>query len=401
VERLHYAGSGTPASPFARSKQQYPNFLLEKLKTLARRLLHCDGSPGEGSALMTQSSISKNTNSILADERFAIDSFDWLDPFDPHSLWPGGWMQTLSIKAMSPELRPDNYSGVVPFDVEGDQTPPDVLSGYYFPPPKDCKKPTVIVFHGMGGHALSGYMRSMAESLLDANYPVILWNNRGAGDSAAQCTRMHHPGYTDDVCLLMDHLQDQRPEWCGNGLAAIALSLGANLLLKYLAEQGNDSPLDAATCVSAPLDMQMTSQNLRRGANRVFDRYLLWRQRKELLRDKAELTEDERQAIESAGSVWELDDRFTAPHLDYAGAEDFYRDNSAIHVLGKITTPTLLLHALDDPVVDADVFTAFDWQPSGPLYPALADSGGHTGFLGSDSRRWNERASIRFLDTMT
>ncbi|WP_442505575.1 YheT family hydrolase [Novipirellula sp. SH528] len=333
-------------------------------------------------------------------DKFAISNFEWLDPFEPHRCCPGGWLQTLSIKTMRPDLDVDHYEGCVAFDVPGDQTPPDVLSGYYLPAADVTNKPTVILFHGMGGHARSGYMRSMAERLLDADYPVVLWNNRGAGSSARNCIRFHHPGYTDDIVLLVEYLHQQRPEWTRNGLAAIAFSLGANVLLRYLAETANESAFRAATAVSAPLDMETTSTNLRSGLNRLFDRYLLKKQRDELLREGAQLTDDERKSIKNASSVWQLDDQFTAKHLGFDGAKEFYRENSAIYVLDKIQTPTLLFHASDDPVVDEAVFTNRDWITDGPLYPALAASGGHTGFLDRQGKRWHERASIRFFDAM-
>ncbi|NND95746.1 MAG: alpha/beta fold hydrolase [Pirellulaceae bacterium] len=332
--------------------------------------------------------------------RFAIENFEWLDRFVPNRWWPGGWLQTISIKAIRPTISVDSWDGAVEFQVAGDQTPPDQLCGYYLPTKCNSKRATVVIMHGMGGDAKSGYMCSMAASLLDAGYSVILWNNRGAGDSAGQCSGLHHPGYTDDIRRLVDHLRERHPQWTQNGLAAIAFSLGANVLLKYLAQSGEDSGFAAAVSVSAPLDMEITSKNLRCGFNKLFDRYLLRQQRKEVLRDCADITDEQRDAIENAGSVWELDDKFTAPHLGYDGAKDFYQANSAIYVLDQIRTPTLLLHAADDPVVDVDVFTSRDWLPDGPLFPGLAESGGHTGFLDRDGKRWHERASVRFLDSM-
>lgn len=335
----------------------------------------------------------------LQNERFAIESFDWLDPFRPHPLWRGGWMQTLSIKAVPPTLDLQSHPGTVSFEVRGRQDSSDTLCGYYLP--AKGRGPTAIVFHGMGGNALSNYMLSMAERLIDAGYPTILWNNRGAGVSASRCTQCHHPGSTSDVQLLVDYLHHHRQDWCEHGLVAVAFSLGGNLLLNYLAEQSDSAPFRAAVSVSTPLDMKTTSRNLQIGMNRVFDRYLLRKKREELLRDSADLTSEERRIIRNAGSVWELDERFTAPHLNYDSVTDFYDDNSAIHVLDSIRTPTLLFHAFDDPVVDSDVFTDRDWHRDGPLFPALVASGGHTGFLGRGGRRWHERATVRFFDAKT
>lgn len=338
----------------------------------------------------------------MGDRDQAITKFDFLEPFEPHRFARGGHLQTVSVKLIRPELDIDTRPDAVAFDVPDDGTPPDTLSGYYFPADKsrddDDDKPLVIVLHGMGGHALSGYMRSAAERLTQGGYPVVLWNNRGAGGSARNCRRLHHPGYTDDLRHLFRYLSDQRSDWCRGGLMSMAFSLGANLLLRYLGETGEESDLRAAASVSAPIDMEVTSQNLRTGSNRLFDRYLLKKQRDELLRENADIDDQERETIRNVRSVWELDDQFTAKRFGLSGASEYYAKNSAAGVLEQIRTPTLLMHAKDDPVVDDDVFDDHPWREGGPLYPAMVQSGGHTGFYAKDGSRWHETATVNFFD---
>ncbi|MCC9642027.1 alpha/beta fold hydrolase [Rhodopirellula sp. JC740] len=345
------------------------------------------------------------TTESLSIKSDAAERIDGIDPFQPHPLCRGGWLQTISVKWMKPELSLDTRDDAISISVPDDHTPPDEMSGHYFPATnrngsdaQPTSRPLVLVFHGMGGHALSRYMRSMAERLNHNGYDALLWNHRGAGQSASKCRRYHHPGLTADVCHLIEHLKAERPEWTRNGLASVAFSLGANLLLKYQAEEGEQSDLKAAISVSAPIDMGITSRNLQTGANRPFDQYLLHKQRDELLRSNAKLTDAERDILNQVTSVWELDDRFTAPRFGYLGAEEYYAENSAIDTLDQIRTPTLLLHAKDDPVVDANVFSDVEWSQNDNLYPLLCESGGHTGFLDQHRERWHEKAAITFLN---
>jgi predicted alpha/beta-fold hydrolase len=79
-------------------------------------------------------------------------------------------------------------------------------------------------------------------------------------------------------------------------------------------------------------------------------------------------------------------------------AANYYQQNSACYWLDDICTPTLLIHAADDPVVDIEVFLPRDWTNKRPLYAALAESGGHTGFLDRDGNRWHEECAVRFFD---
>ena len=336
-----------------------------------------------------------------ATQREAIRHFDFVDAFKPHPIWRGGLLQTLSIKMIRSELDPPNDPRCQSFDLDDDQTPPDTMSGYYLQTESNSNRdsrpmPTVVVLHGMGGHALSGYMLSAAETFLSNGYRVLLWNNRGAGGSARRCKRLHHPGYTDDLRRLFKHLSEHHPDWIDSGMFALAFSLGANLLLKYMGETGRDCPLDGAAVVSAPIDLQSTSTNLRSGANRLFDRYLLYKQRQELMRPSAGLDDADRDRVSSASSVWELDDAFTAPRFGYDSATDFYKHNSAGPFVGDITKPTLLIHAQDDPVVTMESFQTQPFNEGGPLFPALLPTGGHTGFYASDGTRWHETVAIDF-----
>lgn len=329
----------------------------------------------------------------------AVASLDCLETFEPHRLCPGGWLQTLSIKTLSPDLDVERWPGAISIKIQDDHRPPDTMTGYYLPPKSDeiCK-PTVLLFHGMGGHALSGYMQSIAGTLLGDGFPVVLWNHRGSGDSSTQCTHYHHPGKTDDIERLVSYVIRELPRVSDCGINAVGFSLGANAMLCYLAEQGDDCVIGAAMSISAPLDMEITSKNLRKGSNRLFDRYLLKKQRDEVLRPGADISESERQIVRNASSVWELDDQFTAKRFGSGGASQYYESNSAIHVLDAIRTPTLLLHAMDDPVVDTRVFSQRRWTDDGPLFAALAASGGHTGFLGNDGKRWHEQCAVNFFN---
>lgn len=82
---------------------------------------------------------------------------------------------------------------------------------------------------------------------------------------------------------------------------------------------------------------------------------------------------------------------------DYDSAEEFDRANSAIHTIGQIRKPTLLVRAEDDPVVDREVFNEIDWNGNASLYSAMVLSGGHTEFRDRDGNRWHEDAAIALL----
>jgi predicted alpha/beta-fold hydrolase len=212
------------------------------------------------------------------------------------------------------------------------------------------------------------------------------------------CRWQYHAGRTGD---LEDAIAGLSAELLEAGLVAVGFSLGANLLLKFLGERGALSPFRAAVAVSAPLDLVVTARQFMRRRNAVYQHYLLHHGRRVSLGPGAEVSASERRAIMSAATVWDFDDRFTAPRNGYAGAQEFYERNSSGRFLSRIAVPTLLIHSLDDPLVPAATYLAFDWRSNQKLVPLLSRRGGHLGFQGADRRTaWHDACAAQFFDAL-
>ena len=50
----------------------------------------------------------------------------------------------------------------------------------------------------------------------------------------------------------------------------------------------------------------------------------------------------------------QFDERYTAPHGGFRDASDYYARASSLPVIARIRVPTLILHAVDDPIVPDD-----------------------------------------------
>ena len=176
-------------------------------------------------------------------------------------------------------------------------------------------------------------------------------------------------------------------------MAAMGFSLGANILLKYLGEAGAAAPLMAACAVSAPADLAAASRALSRPRNLLYHRALLRDFKRHAARPGARLDTAERAAIQGAGTIYQLDDRFVAPRHGFAGAADYYDRCRAGRYLAAIEVPTLILHAENDPIVPP----APEYRQPERLAPAvtvaLSRSGGHVGFHG--------RQGVWYLDRFT
>jgi hypothetical protein len=320
----------------------------------------------------------------------ALDSFPVFAPRPP---WLSGDLQTLRnfVRRTWYDLSPWPETRLDLAMADGDR-----LLGQLHAP--EQARATVVLIHGLTGCADSTYVRATARHLLSSGYAVLRLNLRGAGPARPLCRLQYHAGRTDDLRQALNVFAARRPDLAG-ALFAIGYSLGGNMLLKYLGEEGRATPLRAAVAVSAPIDLSAASQRLMMPRNRVYHSYLIGRMRAEALAPSADLSAEERRAILAARTVYEYDDRFVAPRNGFADAADYYRRSSAVQHLGGIATPTLIIHARDDPWIPAESYRAVDWRGLPTLTPLLPPHGGHVGFHGVGSRvPWHDRCAAVFLD---
>lgn len=254
-----------------------------------------------------------------------------------------------------------------------------------------------VLIHGLSGCADSIYIRSAALHLLQRGHAVVRLNLRGAAATSAPVRSLYHAGRSDDIRAAIEALRPRFDlPWF-----AIGYSLGGNMLLKYLAEEGK-GPLTAAVAVSVPLDLAACSVRLRARRNYVYEQYLISRLRADTLARVDGLSAAERRAIAACRAVLEFDEVFVAPRNGFADAADYYAKSSAAQFLPGIATQTLVIHALDDPWIPPVVYRAVRWDAMPALGLLLASGGGHVGFHAADSRvPWHDRCLARFLEPFT
>jgi predicted alpha/beta-fold hydrolase len=190
-------------------------------------------------------------------------------------------------------------------------------------------------------------------------------------------------------------------ELTGDGMVAVGYSIGGAVLLKYLGEAGEGTPLLAAAAVSAPIDLRGTCRRLMRLRNALYQRAVLEPMRKEAMAAIAELTATERANIDRARTLLAYDDGFTAARNGKADALEYYAECSAIDYLAGIRIPTLCLVALDDPWVPGSAYAGYNWGGNRYLTPLLTRSGGHVGFHGvSGLQPWRDLAVGEFVRTV-
>lgn len=243
----------------------------------------------------------------------------------------------------------------------------------------DNRNGTVLVFHGLEGCVLSGYAQSTLWHLTQQGFRVVFMHFRGCGGWVNRFPASYHAGHTADIRALVDHWASQTEN---RPLYAIGFSLGANALLKYLAEEGDNSRLNYAIAVSAPLVLERGAQRLSEGLSRIYQQYLVRLLKASVQRklDAGVAMPSVETALPQIKTLRDFDHRVTAPLNGFVSAEAYYTRVSARQFLPAIRTPCHLLHAVDDPFFCPRVVPKARELPTQMRFE-LSRTGGHVGFV--------------------
>jgi predicted alpha/beta-fold hydrolase len=319
--------------------------------------------------------------------------------FGPRAFRPAGWAagahaQTLAARLLRSADGP-------PLARERLETPDGDFLDLDWGPDPGAGSPVVLVVHGLEGSARRGYVRSACRELLRAGVRAAALNLRGCSGEPNRALCYYHSGKTDDPSFVLTKLRELHPD---RPLGALGFSLGGNLLLKMMGEQpdGGAGLLDAAVVVSVPYDLAAGAALLERSAmGRAYASYFLrslkrkvrWKEPR--LRKALDLTG----ALE-ARTIWEFDERLTAPLHGFADAADYYERSSSARYLEGVRVPTLMLHAADDPFLPPAAIPREETRRNAALQLVLHGSGGHVGFLEGAPWRprfWADEEAARFL----
>jgi uncharacterized protein len=258
---------------------------------------------------------------------------------------------------------------------DGDVTVVDWLTAV---PNTDEDSPLLIVLHGLESSARSTYARQLLHAAANRGWRAAVLHFRDCGDYRNRLPRRYHAGETGDIRYFLHKL---RSEGHRGPLLAAGFSLGGNVLLKYLGESGDETPLEAAVAVSVPLNLHAASTALSKGFSRFYQHYLLIRMKRSIYRkfDRYTAAFDWERAMR-ARTFAEFDDAVTAPLHGFANKDDYYDRCSAMGYLDGIARPSLIINALDDPFMTPDVIPDAD-ALSEFVTVEVSEHGGHVGFI--------------------
>src|SRR6266480_3309455 len=288
---------------------------------------------------------------------------------------PGGHLQTLWGKLFR-QLQP------APTGVERWDTPDgDVLEVHRLA--ADHGVPRVLLLHGLEGTVRSHYAQGLLNEAARRGWGADLLIFRSCGSEMNRARRFYHSGETTDTAFLLERISR---EFRTSSLAITGVSLGGNVLLKFLGERGTDLPpqLKAAAAISVPFDLSRSSRRINRGVSRLYQRFFINSLRRKA-QEKAARFPDLAPATQIAGlrTLEDFDNVITGPLHGFRDAQDYYARSSSLPWLARISLNTLLLSAVDDPMLPPEVLDEVREvaRKNPALHLDFVDRGGHAGFI--------------------
>lgn len=285
--------------------------------------------------------------------------------------------------------------------------------------------PIVMILHGINNDTGFGYMKSLMKSVADRGWIACGMNFRGCGGQKLSTPRGYNAAYTGDLRTVIQKIET-RLKKNSSGCTPMFLvgnSLGANLITKYLGEEGFSGTLPQCIKggVSLGNPLHIHSGNVKFPFN-----VLLGAGVKRTVLQSWKVFQDMSSCLHFGNAIrqvmlsktiGELDDAF-APYLirndtkypftarvGYKDGEDYWRDASSNRYIQHVPVPLLILSAQDDFLVVNPALQSLSRCLENPnVLVVKTKCGGHLGWQEASAdgygigKSWANDATCDFID---
>jgi predicted alpha/beta-fold hydrolase len=247
------------------------------------------------------------------------------------------------------------------------------------PQPPAADAPLFVLFHGLEGSSSSHYAASLMAAARDYGWHGVVPHFRSCSGTLNRLPRFYHLADSNEVDWVLRRLRASHR----GPIVAAGVSLGGNVLLRWLGERREDaaSVVAAAAAISTPIDVHAGGRALSQGFGLVYTRSFL-----KTLKQKADQKLAQfpglfdRDAMLASRTMYEFDNVVTAPLHGFRDTDDYWSRATTRPLLPQIQVPTLVLNARNDPFLPAEALPSRH-EVSAAVELDQPRHGGHAGFM--------------------
>ncbi len=258
----------------------------------------------------------------------------------------------------------------------------------------------LIISHGLEGDSNRHYAKALVKLFNQKNWDVLVWNNRTCGGEMNLRPILYHHGASYDLDTVIEHvlISENYQE-----VALAGISMGGAQTLKYLGEKGASLPsqIKKAAVYSVPCNLPSSAETLKLSSNKFYKNRFLGKLKHKMALKAEQFPElIDKDLLHRVTSFDEFDTFFTAKLHGFKDASDFYQGVSADNWMDQIAIPTLIINALNDPLLGEKCYPIKLAESKSEIFLEMPKRGGHTGFtLANQEFMWAEHRLLEFLNS--
>ncbi|KAI9502848.1 hypothetical protein GGI25_002625 [Coemansia spiralis] len=267
--------------------------------------------------------------------------------------------------------------------------------------------PLIILVPGIAGTSYDYYARSFIHCVNQQSlgYQVVVLQSRGCNGVSLVTPKAFHGGMTSDLREFVEHIAETMP---GIPLIGLGFSLGANILAKYIGEEGDGCRFIAAASVCNPYDIDMTVSSMCMPSlkNRYLYAAALTRSLVSLFTNNQKIimaggVELDASRITASRNINEFNEEYTIKVFGVSSVKELNRSGSCTLFLKHIQIPMLFINALDDPMCYRETIPYGEFESNPNLIHASTRYGGHLAFFeGTYLSPWLPNQLAQFIQAM-
>ncbi|EUC45259.1 hypothetical protein COCMIDRAFT_5560 [Bipolaris oryzae ATCC 44560] len=251
-------------------------------------------------------------------------------------------------------------------------------------------KPMLVALHGVAGGSHEPYIKHVLAPLVASGWEACVVVSRGCGGTDLTSPLLYNARSTWDLKQTVAFLRRRYPN---RPLYAIGFSIGANILVNYLGEEGERCGIRAAVVCSNPWNLEVVVNALRRswmGLN-IYS-HALGNGMKQIFQQHAQMVLRNSRiaaaAVEKIRYSFDFDIAVQLPMWGYPTTGTYYRDASSVDAVLAVKVPLFALNAEDDPISHHEALPFEEFRNNPYTVLCTTSSGGHLGWYESEEQRW-------------
>ena len=260
-------------------------------------------------------------------------------------------------------------------------------------------KKLLIISHGLEGDSMRHYALGLVKIFNRAGIDVLVWNNRTCGGEINLRPILYHHGASYDLDTVVQHVLGKKSY---GEIFLAGISMGGAQTLKYLGEKGMDLPpqITRAAVYSTPCNLASSAATLKFRSNLFYKNRFLGKLKRKMEAKALQFPElIDLDLLRKVRDFDAFDNQFTAKLHGFRDAADFYKSVSADNWMGQIAIPTLVLNALNDPLLGPECYPVKLAESMSNIFLEMPRRGGHTGFALKDQEfTFGEFRILEFLN---